>query len=359
MIGKKRKVRRFGWLFLLGLALLVIVGCSSSGSGGSSSPANTPQENGTEEQPSANGEVITLQLGHSSIPDLPFDIGAKAFKEEVEKASEGRIIIEIYDSGQLGTERDMIEQVQYGTLDLYSASAAPLINFVPEIGVIDMPFIFTSYDEVWTALDGEVGAMLAEKIEEAGFKLLGFWDEGFKNITNSQKEIRTVEDLKGLKIRTQENQVMVDTYKALGADPTPMAWGEIYTAIQQGVIDGYEGSYTPIVDGKLYEVQKYLTEARVNYAGAVHLMNKDKFESLDPDLQQIIVQAAEHAAQIQRKASEEQMDEFKQVVIDNGLEIIEFEELDLAPFREMVQPIYEQYGPQYSELIEKIEALRQ
>ena len=352
MLSANQYRRKAGWLLIAVLSLLVAAGCGSS-SGDNDNGTSGEQEAGTSD------EVITLKMGHSAIPGLPFDIGAKAFAEEVEKATNGKVVIDVYDSGQLGTERDMIEAVQYGTLDLYGASAAPLINFVPEVGVIDMPFIFTTYDEVWAALDGEVGQMLAEKINAAGFQFLGFWDEGFKNITNNQKEIRTVEDLKGLKIRTQENQVMVDTYKALGADPTPMAWGEIYTAIQQGVIDGYEGSYTPIVDGKLYEVQNYLTEARVNYAGAVHLMNKDKFESLDPDIQEIILEAAKKAAQIQRQASMEQMDEFKQTVIDAGLKIVEFEELDLAPFREKVQPIYEQYGSQYKELIEKIEAMRQ
>lgn len=342
---KKHIINKFGIFTLTLILALIMIGC------GSGDKTKTNDSSGGSE----GQDVITLDFGHPAAQDFPFDVAAKGFAEKVEKETDGRVKVNVYEAGALGSERDMIEQVQIGTLDMYGGAAAPLINFVPEIGVIDLPFLFTDYDEVWNSLDGELGNVLKEKIEGNGFKFLGFWDEGFKSITNNRKEIRSLEDLAGLKIRTQENQLLLDTFKAIGTDPTPMDWGEIYTSIQQGVIDGYEGSYTPIVDGKLYEVQDYLTEVRVNYAGAVHLMNKDLFESLDPDIQTVIEEAAAEYTQVQREASIERINEFKETIIENGIEIIEFDEIDIQPFIDSVQEIYDKYGKEYEELINLVE----
>jgi TRAP-type C4-dicarboxylate transport system substrate-binding protein len=197
---------------------------------------------------------------------------------------------------------------------------------------------------------------LARKIEAAGFKFLGFWDQGFKNISNNKREVRTPADLKGVKIRTQENPLLVDIYKALGADATPMPFPEVYTSIQQGVVDGYEGSIVPFSDIKLYEIQDYLTEARINYAAAVHIMNKDKFESLDPELQQIIVDAAQKFEQEERKYNLEKTNELMELTKNEGVQVIGFDEIDLPAFREAVQPIYEHYN-EFDDLMQKIKAL--
>ncbi len=340
------KKTKFASLIAVALsAVLVISACGSKGgekSGGSGQ--------------GSSGETITLKLGHVAAKDYPYDVAARGFAKEVEEATNGKVKIEVFEAGQVGSERDMIEAVQLGNLDFYAGGTPPFVNFVPELSVFDMPFLFKDYEHVWKAYDGEIGKSLGQKIDAAGFKLLGYWDQGFKNISNNQKEIRKPEDMKGLKIRTQENPLLVDIYKALGAYPTPMPYPEVYTSIQQGVVHGYEGAIVPFADIKLYEVQKYLTEVRVNFASALHVMNKSKFDSLDPEIQQIILEKGEKYAKEQRKINMQKTEEMMELSKSEGVQIVKFEDIDLQAFRDAVKPIYDKYN-ENADLIAQIQAL--
>jgi len=325
---------------------LILAGCGSSGGskGSSAQGGNTKQE------------TIVLKLGHVSAPDLPYDIASKGFAKEVEERTNGKVKIEVFGGGQLGGDRDMIEQVQLGTLDFFAGSTAALTNFVPEFELMDLPFLFNSHEHVYRALDGEIGDFLNEKLEAAGFKNLGYWEQGFKNISNNKREIRTAKDMEGIKMRIQESPLLSETYKALGATATPMPFTEVYVAIQQGVVEGYEGSIVPFSDIKLYEVQKYLSEARISFGAAVLIMNKEKFESLDPDIQQILIEAGEKYELEERKVNQAKINELMDMVAEKGVQITRYEELDIQSFKDAVQPVYDNY-PQYKELVEKIRAL--
>lgn len=349
LAGWRKRMVSAGFLILT--VLFLLLGCS----GGEESTA--PSDNGEQGDQGEQAEVsMVLKLGHVSAPDLPYDIASKEFAKEVEERTNGKIKIEVYGSGQLGGDRDMIEQVQLGTLDLYAGSTASLTNFVPEFEVMDLPFLFNDHDHVYRALDGEVGQFLAEKLEGAGFKHLGYWEQGFKNISNNVREVRSAADMAGIRMRIQESPLLAETYKALGADTTPIAFPEVYTSIQQGVVDGYEGSIVPFSDIKLYEVQNYLSEARISFGAAVLIMNKEKFESLDEETQQIFIELGEKYALEERKVNQEFIDELMDLVAQEGVQIVPYEELDIQSFKEAVAPVYDKY-PQYRELVEKIRAL--
>lgn len=344
-----------GWtrkIAITGVAILttgmILSGCGSSG--GTESQGNANQ--GSQE----TTETIVFKLGHVSAPDLPYDIASKGFAREVEEKTNGKIKIEVYGSGQLGGDRDMIEQVQLGSLDFYAGSTAALTNFVPEFEVMDLPFLFNSNEHVYQALDGEIGQYLNEKLEEAGFVNLGYWEQGFKNISNNRREIRSAKDMEGIKMRIQESPLLSDTYKALGAHATPIPFPEVYTSIQQGVVEGYEGSIVPFSDIKLYEVQDYLSEARISFGAAVLLMNKEKFESLDEETQQILIEIGKKYALEERKINQEKINELMELAAQHGVKITKYEEMDIQSFKDAVQPVYDKY-PQYKELVEKIRAL--
>ena len=337
-----RGIRLFGLCCTVLLAACLIL----SGCGGESTSTNGGETEGT----------ITLSLGHVSAPDLPYDIASKGFAQEVEQATNGKIKIEVFGSGQLGGDRDMIEQVQLGTLDFYAGSTASLTNFVPELEVMDLPFLFKNYEHVYAALDGEVGELLTKKIETNGFKNLGFWEQGFKNISNNERAVRSAEDMEGIKMRIQESPLLSETYRALGADPTPIPFPEVYTSIQQGVADGYEGSFVPFCDVKLYEVQDYLSEVQISFGSAILLMNKDRFDSLDPEIQKTIVELGEKYAKEERRVNREILDNLRKTAISEDVEVISYDEIDIQSFSEAVKPVYEKYS-QFDELVSTIRAL--
>ena len=187
-----------------------------------------------------------------------FHKGALAIAEEVEKATEGRIKIEVFAGGQLGNERDMYEGAQLGTIDMFTASNAVLTSFIPEMAVLDQPFLFNDADEAHRVIDGQVGQLIAEKTAAQGVHTVGWMDVGFRNVF-STRPVETIEDFKGLKIRTMEAPLIMSTYSAWGANPVPVDFSELYSSLQQNVVDGQENPYLTISDMRFYEVQKYMT----------------------------------------------------------------------------------------------------
>lgn len=309
-------------------------------------------------QSGAGDGTIVLKVGHIAPEEHSYAKGFNQFAEAVEKETGGKVKFEIYGNGQLGGEREIIEQVQLGSLDMTVVTAGPVGNFVEEFSVLEMPFLFRDLDHVYKTLDGELGQSLMAELEKAGFKALGIWENGMRHLTNDQKPIRSPEDLKGMKMRTVENDVYVETYKALGADPTPIAFPEVYTSLQQKVVDGLDSSYGVFHSTKLYEVQKHLSEVGIYYAAAPLLMNKDKFESLPEDVQQVLVEKGREFAKVQRQINQEMEKEQKEDFIRKGGKVVEAEDLDLEAFRKAVQPVYEKYGNRFGDMIERIEAVK-
>lgn len=338
--------------FLIGFLLLVgiLTACSSS--------STAPAEEDGKSDAGKSDDVIIIQVGHIAPDDHSYTKGIELFAEAVEEESDGRVQFEIFGNGQLGGEREIVEQVQLGSLDMTVVTGGILGSFVPEMSVLEMPFLFEDVEHAYEALDGEVGEELMQIIDEAGFKSLGIWENGMRHIINNKHAVHSPDDMSDLKIRTVENELYLETYKSLGADPTPIAFPEVYTSLQQGVIDGQDNSYGVMVTTKMYEVQNHLTENMVYYASAPVLMNPDTFNNLPKDIQEILVNAGKEFTQIQRDINQDMEAEQIEFLEEEGVEIVIPSEEEMAAFREAVEPVYDKLSDQFGDMVERIQALR-
>ncbi len=295
--------------------------------------------------------ATVIKLSHVVNEQDGFHIAAVKFKELVEERSDGELTIEIHPNAELGDERTLLEGMQMGTIDMGVITNGPVSNFYPEMGVFEMPFLFSSPEEAYYILDGPIGQRLLDDLSKVGLKGLAYAERGFRNLTNSKRPVETPEDIDGLKIRVMENQVYIATFKALGANGVPMAWTEALTALQQGTIDGQENPVNVIYAFKLYETQDYLSITRHTYAPAIFVMSQMKFNTLSEKNQKIFKEAAQEAAEYERQWNSEQRTEQLEVIEENGMEI---SYPDLKPFQERVESVYESYESELGDLIEEI-----
>lgn len=281
---------------------------------------------------------VSLPLG----PDSQQGIGVLKFGEELERLSEGRITIEPHYDNALGAEREVIEGMGFGTIDAGIASTGPMGGFVDEFLLFDLPYIFENHDHAYAFLDSEHGEHLASLAEQQmNVKFLAWMENGFRHNTNSVREIHHPDDLEGIDHRTQESRVQVDTWEALGANATPMAWTEVYTALQQGVMDSQENPLPTIYDVNFYEVQDYLNLTQHVYSPAPLMMSLDLFNTFSEEDQEIILEAAAIALDVQREASQELEARYRDQLVEEGMTLTE---PDLEPFREAVQPVLDEWS---------------
>lgn len=285
-------------------------------------------------------KTITLRLGHAVVETHPYHLGAVKFAELIKERTNGQIQIKIFPNHILGNERDMVEGLQLGTIDMVVTSTGPIGGFAPKMMAVDFPFIFRNREHAYKVLDGDIGKLLLSDLEKVGIKGLAFWENGFRNITNSKRPINKPEDLKGIKIRVMENKVHIASFKALGANPTPMAWSEVFTALQQGTIDAQENPIPIIYNFKLYEVQKYLSMTQHFYSPALLLMSKTKFASLPKKTQEIFVKTAIEVATYERNLIKEQEDKQIGLLKEKGM-IINYP--DREPFRLATKKVYDEF----------------
>jgi tripartite ATP-independent transporter DctP family solute receptor len=245
---------------------------------------------------------MTLKLATVTPTKHAYNEGAREFARLIKEGTNGEVVIIIYPGGQLGKgERELVEGMQMGIIDIAVTSTGPLSNFSPDMGVVDLPFLFLSNEHVDKVLDGPVGRELLDGLEKANLKGLAFMENGFRNFTNSVRPLEKPEDLKGLKFRTMENPVHLASVRSLGAQAVPMSWGEVYTSLQTGVIDGQENPVAIIWVNKMNEVQKYLSLTGHFYSPAPLTMSKRKFDKLKPEWQELFIKAALEAAAFERK----------------------------------------------------------
>ena len=279
------------------------------------------------------------------------------FKAELERLTEGNVTVEIHPGGALGGERDLVEGVQLGTVDMTIVSSGPLGNFVPESNVFDFPFLFRSFEHADKVVTGEIGQGIDAALENIGIKPVSWALNGYRHMMNSVRPIRHPDDLKGLKVRTMENKIHMESFKAFGADPTPMSGTELYTALQQGVVDGMESPLAWIVPSRFHEVQPYMSLSFHFYSPSPVLMNKATFDSYPEDVQTAVIEAGELAKQHQIAFVEEIETVLIQEAADYGTEIIEPEEFDTEAFVAASAPLYEAFEDEYGDLIRQIQAI--
>jgi len=294
-----------------------------------------------------------IRLAHVVNERDGFHIAALKFKELVEARTKGQLAIEIYPNASLGDERTLLEGMQLGTIDMGVITNGPVANFLPRMAAFEMPFLFASAQEAYYVLDGPVGKKLLAELETVNLKGLAYAERGFRNLTNSKRPVATPDDIKGLKIRVMENPVYIATFKALGVNAVPMAWTECLTALQQGVVDGQENPINVIYAYKLYETQKYLSLTRHTYAPALFVMSLKLYKSLPADRQKILVEAAQSAAEYERKWDADQESSQLQEIAKNGMVITQ---PNLELFKQAVKPVYDSYRDKFGGLIDEIQA---
>jgi tripartite ATP-independent transporter DctP family solute receptor len=299
-------------------------------------------------------DTIHLKFGHADNERAVFHTGALKFKEAVEKHPEGKMVVDIYPNAQLGDVRDVFEGLQMGSVDLTASVSSVIANFVPNVAVYDLPCIIDDYQHAYRTLDGSVGQSLDETLLKNGVIPLGWWEIGFRNIT-SNKDINTVADIKGLRIRIMTSNIFRDMFLQLGADPVPMAWGELFTALQQKTVDAQENPYTQILDTNFYEVQKYLVETEHAYSPALFSMSAQTWGRLTPEQQKIIKDAAREATLAAREASETRATAAKKSLVEqHGMQL---RRLDKADLQAKLRPVYAKY-PQLADLVKQIDSYR-
>lgn len=331
---------------VLACAMILVVGC-----GGKEEVAVNQKSEGNTEQ--GKKAEFVFKLGHLQGGDHPYQAGSVKFKELVESKSNGRIQIDIFPSSQLGNQRDIIEGLQMGTVQLHVGSVAPVANFAPKLNVLSLPYLFRDKGHAFSVLDGEIGKELAADLETKGIKNLAYWENGWRHLTNVAKPIKTAADASGLKIRIQESPAYISYIKALGSTPTPIPFGELYTALEQKVVDGSEGPLAQLATNKFYEVSKHLTLNAHTYDAAMFLVSKAAYDGLPADLQQVITEAALEAGAYERQLNEDLSGEFLKQLKDGGM-VVE-ENPDLDSFRKAVEPVYAELQDSIGkDLIEKI-----
>lgn len=288
-------------------------------------------------------------------PDFVHTRAANWFKEEIDKVLPGKYAVIVHHSAALGSETQALQQIQVGTTQMSVCTTGPIEAFVPEIKALEMPFLFSSYDAASIALDGPIGQDYTKRFEKAGFTVLHFLDNGFRNLTNSKRPVKTPEDAKGLKIRTMEAPTHLAIWRAIGANPTPMAW-PIFTALQQGVIDGQENPIAVIHAAKLIEAgQKYLSLTRHVYSALVFVANKAFMDNLPAADRKVIMDAARTASlkgrAFIRDNETRQLAELKAA----GMQIEE--NPDIEAFRKATAPVVEATTGDTKKIVEDIRKL--
>ncbi len=298
----------------------------------------------------AGEDTITINIGHVEAEDRSTHQAlVESFKKTVEEKSNGTISVQIYPNSVLGGDAELTESVAMGTLEAALPSTSVLVSYSDDFGIMDMPYLFSSPENAFAAMDGDLGTYFNEKLEEVGIHSLGYSYNGLRSMTNSSHPIETPDDLKGLKMRVMENEVFIDFFETLGASATPMSFNELFTGLQQHTVDGEENPPSLIYASKFQEVQEYLslTEHVNNFLGFI--MNQDFYNSLTQEQREIIDEAAEEFVKAQRQMELEDTDHYIELLEEEGMQVNSLTAEQKADFRQVLEPMYEKYRVQYGE----------
>ncbi len=295
---------------------------------------------------------LQLKLGVATGEGHHYNIGAAGIKKAVEKATDGQVIVHVYAGGQLASgERELIEGLQLGTVDICLVSTGPMPSYDKNFMFFTLPYLFKDEAAVYAAVDGDIGAKFGPILQKSDIKLIGWVMDGTKAITNSKRPVNSLADLKGLKIRCMENPMIMGTWKSLGAVPTPMSLGEVFTALQQGTVDGQDNGTANIYANKYYEVQKYMTLTAHMICPAPYLMAEAKFKAMNPELQKKFLAGFAEGIKYQREVYAQQARDAIKNMEAKGVAVTA---PDLADFRKAVQPVYDTFLPQLSPEFRKL-----
>ena len=298
-------------------------------------------------------DTYRLKLGHTGAPSHHYQTICTLFAKKVAERTGGKVQIDVFPADQLGKQLESVEGVMVGTHDMVLASDTVLSNWVPNMGILNLPFLFNDLSDVRKVLDGPIGARLAKELEPHGAVVIGWWENGMRHVTNNKRPIKTPDDLKGMKIRVPEGEVFVETFKALGAGPTVVSFGELYSALQLGTVDGQENPPAHILTQKFYEVQKYASRTGHIHMSSPLIMNKALLDGMPQEYRTAILETARELGPVHTKMVEELEAEQWKEVKAHGMEVID---VDKKPFREKVKPVIAAYKKKLdASIIEDIE----
>ncbi len=328
---KKRSVTVLFAVALAAAVSITATGCDmkrTNSSGGTGSA-------GVDED--VSGDYV-IRVACENSDTYPSTLGLNVMKDYIETQTDGHVQVNIYASGQLGGEEETIEQVAQGSLEMAVASLAPIVSYDPEFEVMDIPFVYGDYHEAWMVLDSHVGTDMMATLEDYGMVGLAFMENGFRQVTSNKAPITGLADFKGQKLRTMQNNNHIAFFQALGANPTPVAFSELYMALNQNTVDAQENPIANVTDKKLYEVQKYLSITNHIYDAMPLVCNKDYFDSLPGKYQGIIKTGATLGMEYSRFCNAEREDLILEELKKEGMEVNEVDEAARDEIKEVAQP---------------------
>jgi tripartite ATP-independent transporter DctP family solute receptor len=305
--------------------------------------------------PAAAQEAIKLKLGHVAPTDEPYHQAAEKFAELVKKNTGGAVEIQIFPNSLLGGQRELLEGLQLGSVDITLTTAAVLSSFLPKTQVIELPFMFRDAEHVYKVVDGPLAKEIYDGDEKKKMKVIDTWENGFRNITNNVRPIEKPEDMKGVKIRVMENKMYIEMFKALGANPTPMARGELFTGLQTKVVDGQENPLGQIYTSRFYEVQKYATLSGHTYSPEAVVFSLASWKKIPAKYQEEILKASAEAKKFNRELSAKMDKEYVGKLEEKGMTVTRLTPQQIAAFQEKMTPVWDMFADKIGkDLIQKI-----
>lgn len=300
---------------------------------------------------------LTITFSHNQPVESPENVGAEKFKEIVEEKSGGAITVDVYPASQLGSLREQVESTQLGEIDITMQPSAVVSPFVDDVKIVDLPYLWPAdSNQMYEVLDSEVGDEILSKLNSGGFTGLGFWPGGYKLMTTKDTAITKPEDLQGLTMRVMESPLLIEQYKTWGANAIPVPYAEVYNSLQQGIVDGQENPLQTIFLNNYHEVQNNIIETYHGSMTYLLMANQSWFEGLDGDVQALLLEAEEEGRNAARQNLSETEDDYRQKIIDSGVEFHQLTEDEIEAFRTVSEPFHEEaYNkPEQLELLQKV-----
>lgn len=328
---KMKKMRLLITGLLAVSMIATMAGCKRTNSSGGANGGGAVEED-------VSGSY-TIRIACENSETYPSTLGLQVMKEYIEKQTDGNVKVNIYAGGQMGGEEETLEQVAQGSLEMAVASFAPVVSYDSEFEVLDIPFVYNSYQEAWMVLDSHVGTDLLDSLQDYGMIGMAFMENGFRQVTTNSSPVESAADLKGVKIRTMQNNNHMAAFSALGANPTPVSFSELYMALSQNTVDAQENPIANVTDKKLYEVQKYLSITNHIYDAVPLICNLDFFESLPGKYQGIVKTGAVLGMEYSRFCNAEREDLILEELEGYGMQINEVEAGARDEMKETAQPV--------------------
>ncbi len=359
------KKKCIGVLLSAAMMMSMLAGC---GEAAETAPASAESSAATAEKEeaadtssdtaAAAADAIVLKIGVSTAETDPRNIAAQQFADEITEKTGGAVTAQVYPSGQLGGDADLINSMALdsGTVDIIITDASNFATYEPLMGISALPFNFSDFDQAWAFMDSDIEAKAEESLVEQNMRVLAHYCNGFRCVTNSKGAIESPDDMKGLLIRTPENPVIMATMTALGANPQPLAFSELYQALQQGTYDAQENPIPVIYNNKLYEVQQYLSVTNHIYSGMCFTIAESVWQKLTAEQQEIIQAAAQASAEADRTMNKQQTSDLVANLEAEGMQI---NNPDLAPFQEATASVLTDNADTYGELLDELIAWKE